>query len=360
MLTVSFASLSGELFAFAIAANRGQEAIEQVQQTMREPFQVDTLSVSLDVALGYTQSRGNSAVDALIREATTALTALDQEKGSHLGRYSQELSDNLHLRHSLEVDMQRALEREEFYLLVQPQVDASTLHIAGGEALIRWQHPTHGLVSPLQFIDLAEKSGFIDQLGNWVVHKSIELARELQSLQIQDLRVGINVSPRQFATTNLSPWITTLEEVARSEPSLLSSLELEITESSVMAYPQFASETLLKFRKLGLSVALDDFGTGHSSLAQLTSLPIDVLKLDRSLLVDIDVHSKEHKLASHLIKMAKDLGFSVVAEGIEDSHQIQFCQANGADLLQGFAFHKPMKVEDFLLMVIEEQILNLH
>ncbi|MEM7002107.1 MAG: EAL domain-containing protein [Pseudomonadota bacterium] len=355
---VPHVSLARGLFGFAMRRELADTDLPVICQALQQPLSIDKQNVAPDITLGKVNSSAdedNSAAE-LLRKATIALGTLDNAGTSRLGTYSLRSEATLQLRHSLEHDMQRALQRCEFFVLLQPQVDARTLRIRGGELLVRWQHPQHGLISPLQFVEIAERNGFIDELGGWVLQQGIDLARELQTLQAEHMRVSVNVSPRQFLAGFEAPWLQQLRDVAAHEPALLKHLELEITEGSVMADPVAAASILERIGDLGISLAMDDFGTGHSSLAQLKSLPIDVLKLARSLIIDVETDHKGRSLASHMISMAKDMGFLVVVEGIETEGQTKFCQAQECDVLQGFAFHRPSTVDDFIFKVIGEQV----
>ena len=356
---VAHGMLAPDMFAFALGGERANDtSVEQIIRDLTQPVDVSDRKISLDVYLGYADACANEDVDELIRRATIALTMLDKESDTRAAAYSEDSATKLHLRHTLEHDMHRALEKREFFLMIQPQVDARTLRICGGEALVRWQHPTQGLISPLQFIDQAERNGFIHELGLWVMQQTLVIARELRTLGTDGVRIGVNVSPRQFQQGFDAPWVHLLEKTALHEPGLLKLLELEITESTVMDDPATAAELIDKLSGLGLSIALDDFGTGHSSLAQLNSLPIDCLKLDRSLISNVANDVQDRTLAAHLAAMAKGLGFEIVAEGLEEPEQIQFCQNNGCHRLQGFAFHRPLVVEDFLMKMMEEQLVQ--
>ena len=360
-VAVEHANLGRGLFAFAIDNNKDNQ-LEEIYQAMRTPVELGETTVTPDVHLGYSDSSAEQITDAedLIHKATIALSTLDDEDPHKLGAYCAESEFNLHLRHSLERDMCRALENEEFILAVQPQVDTQTLHICGGEMLVRWQHPTHGLIAPLRFISLAERNGFIHDLGLWVLKQGLELARQIHTMNASKMRISVNISPRQLVPGMEKPWVDLLEATAKTDPELLHHLELEVTESTVMDDPESAAAVLKRLSQLGISIALDDFGTGHSSLGQLNKLPIDILKLDRSLIRDVLHDPRSRTLTTHLTSMARDLKFRVIAEGIEEQGQIEFCQTCHCDVMQGFAFHKPMTSEAFLLQVLEEQILEVH
>ena len=351
-------SLAQGMFGFAISRERADREMSAICQAFQQPLNTGNHFITPDIVLG----RANSAVHednsaaVLTRKATIALSTLDRASMLRFATYCPSSEATFQLRHSLEHDMPKALQRGEFFVLLQPQVDADTLRIRGGELLVRWQHPKHGLVPPHEFVEIAEVNGFIDELGDWVLRQSIDLARKLQTLQADSMRVSVNVSPRQFLAGFDAPWVQRLRQVAAREPALLKYLELEVTEGAVMEDPVAAVSILELLGDFGISLALDDFGTGHSSLAQLKSLPFDVLKLDRSLIVDVDTDYKGRSLAGHMISMAKDLGLLVVVEGVETQGQIEFCQTHGCDLMQGFAFHRPIAVDDFLFKLSSDLV----
>jgi EAL domain-containing protein (putative c-di-GMP-specific phosphodiesterase class I) len=235
------------------------------------------------------------------------------------------------------------VERNEFVLHYQPKLDLRTGAIAGVEALVRWKHPDWGMVSPAQFIPLAEETGLIVQIGEWVLKTACEQSRQWRDQGIPGVRVAVNLSARQFAQKSL------LQDVARiiAESGLTpESLELEITESMVMQNAEHATETLQKLKAMGVSLAIDDFGTGYSSLAYLKRFPIDCIKIDRSFIKDIPVDADDMAITKGVIALGHSLRLKVVAEGVETAEQRDFLQANDCDEFQGFLFSKPLAAEE--------------
>ena len=204
-----------------------------------------------------------------------------------------------------------------------------------------------------------------EHLGQDVLHAHILedarvglLAEQLEGLDAagaNDVRLSFNVSPKQFASGTMGAWVTVLRQYAAEQPELMKRLELEVTESTVMACADTARGLLEEFKSLGIRIAMDDFGTGHSSLAQLKGMPLDVLKLDRSLIQDIDDDERSLTLVRHLANMASDLNLEVIAEGVETDSQVQLCKEIGCDLIQGFAFYKPLEVDDFFRVLRSER-----
>lgn len=238
--------------------------------------------------------------------------------------------------------MRLALPRNEFFLELQPQVSSLDHSIRGIESLCRWLHPSKGKISPEIFIDLAEQTGFINRLGRWVVEQGCATLNELNKLGIRDIRLSVNVSPRQFSQR---AWVDSVLSFLDTQEIGADQLELEITESSVMENAEHALKIISELSERGVRIAMDDFGTGHSSLGQINKLPIDVLKLDRSLIIDVESNQRSRSLLRNLLSLAHDLGFETIAEGVETAGQADLCRQYGCDLIQGYYFYKPMTID---------------
>jgi EAL domain-containing protein (putative c-di-GMP-specific phosphodiesterase class I) len=213
----------------------------------------------------------------------------------------------------------------------------------GVEALVRWQHPDWGMVSPAQFIPLAEETGLIVQIGEWVLKTACEQNKRWRDQGIPPMRVAVNLSVRQFTQKTL------LSDVARTiaQSGLTPDcLELEITESLVMTNPEHATETLHKLKAMGITLSIDDFGTGYSSLAYLKRFPIDCVKIDRSFIKDIPAEADDMAITKGIIALGHSLRLKVIAEGVETKEQQDFLRSNGCDEMQGFLFSKPLPAEE--------------
>jgi EAL domain-containing protein (putative c-di-GMP-specific phosphodiesterase class I) len=221
----------------------------------------------------------------------------------------------------------------------QPKVDIATGLIMGVEALLRWQHPRRGLILPLQFIPLAEETGLIVAIGEWVLATACARNRAWQLQGMTNMSVAVNLSARQFADPMFLPRLTQIIRASGLEPS---SLELEITESVVMSHGENAVTALGKLKSLGVQIAIDDFGTGYSSLAYLKRFPIDTLKIDRSFIRDIPADSGDMKITRAIIAMAHGLKLKVVAEGVETAEQLEFLRGQHCDAVQGYFLHRPL------------------
>jgi EAL domain-containing protein (putative c-di-GMP-specific phosphodiesterase class I) len=247
-------------------------------------------------------------------------------------------------RMALESGLRHALEREEFVLHYQPQVDAGSGRITGAEALLRWRHPTRGLVPPMQFIPLAEETGLIVAIGEWVLWTACVQNNSWRDQGLPRLRIAVNLSARQFSHENL---LRDVERVLNETGLDPAALELEITESMVMHDPERTTTLLNELKTMGVSISIDDFGTGYSSLGYLKRFPIDSVKIDRSFIKDLPRDGKDAAITRAIIVMAHGLGLKVIAEGVETEEQAGFLRAEGCDEVQGYYFGKPVPEEEF-------------
>jgi two-component system CheB/CheR fusion protein len=246
-------------------------------------------------------------------------------------------------KHSLGTDLHHALERNELLLHFQPIVDINSGKIAGMEALLRWQHPEQGMIPPLKFIPLAEETGLIVPIGEWVLRSACEHLKEWQDQDYDVCRVAINLSSIQFRQKNLVETIARILEETGADPHLI---ELEITESLLMKNTDEVVETLRKLSDMGLEISIDDFGTGYSSLNYLKRFPIDILKIDRSFVTDIASDPDDATIVRAIIALAHSLHMKVIAEGVEDAAQLEFLREHACDEYQGYYFSKPVPASE--------------
>jgi EAL domain-containing protein (putative c-di-GMP-specific phosphodiesterase class I) len=257
-------------------------------------------------------------------------------------------------RLALESDLRRALERDELVLHFQPQVEALTGNIVALEALVRWQHPERGLLPPLDFIGIAEESGLIIPLGEWVMLTACQQAVAWQQAGFAPVRVSVNVASQQLTESDLA---ATVRHVLDTTGMPGERLELEITESSLMSDAEATTEMLWNLKKTGLTVSVDDFGTGYSSMSYLKRFPLDALKIDQSFIQDLTVDANDAAITKAVIALAKALDLSTIAEGVEEEEQLEFLVEQGCDLIQGFLISRPMpveKIDPFLFRSIAE------
>ena len=277
-------------------------------------------------------------VEHSLKQADMALhNAKVQNKGSWV-QFTQSLEDRAQSLRKLEADLDLAMERNELRLMFQPIVDAKTEKVVACETLLRWQHPTRGLLSPGAFISFAEDTGVIARLGDWVLREALVQAQRMPD----DMRVAINLSPLQLHSQNLLP--TIVNSIAQNgiKPN---QVELEITESVMISDPEFTLTQLRKLKEIGVRIALDDFGTGFSSLSYLQKFQFDKLKIDRSFVEDIDINIDSQAITNATLQLAKALGMRTTGEGVETPRQAEYLRRNGCDELQGYMISRPLPLD---------------
>jgi EAL domain-containing protein (putative c-di-GMP-specific phosphodiesterase class I) len=247
-------------------------------------------------------------------------------------------------RQSIEEGLRRALQRNEFALHYQPKINFRTGSITGAEALIRWNHPTRGPISPAQFIPVAEECGLILPIGNWVLRQACEQAQAWVEAGLPAATVAVNVSAREFRDDSFLDGLSTVLQNTRLDPR---SLELELTESVLMKHPESAASILRTLRQSGVQVAIDDFGTGYSSLSYLRRFQIDALKIDQSFVGGITTAADDASIVTAVISMARSLKLRVVAEGVETLEQSTFLRDHECDEAQGYYFSRPVPPRQF-------------
>jgi predicted signal transduction protein with EAL and GGDEF domain len=248
-------------------------------------------------------------------------------------------------RLTLESELRRGIDRDELRLHYQPQVDARTGRIVGLEALVRWQHPVRGLVLPAQFIPIAEQTGLIGQLGEWVLRRACLDLQRLERMGIDGVRIGVNVSPQQFVDKDIAATIHAVLSDTGITPHLL---DVEITESTLINDPERVIEHLLHMKALGIHISLDDFGTGFSSLSYLKRFPADTLKIDRSFIIDLADNQKDGAIAMTIITLAHSMGMTALAEGVEEIGQYEVLRQFECDVVQGYLFSPALSFEDVI------------
>jgi diguanylate cyclase (GGDEF)-like protein len=287
-------------------------------------------------------------VDTLLKHADTAMYHAKEGGRNDYEFFSESMKVAAIQKFTLESDLRKAIDRQEFVLHYQPKLDLQTGTIVGVEALLRWRHPDKGLVSPAEFIPVAENAGLIVSIGEWVLWTACRQAKLWAREGLPRLTMAVNVSGRQFHKGTL---IKTVTEVLRGtdlDPRLL---EIEITESTTMKDENHAVETLACLKQLGVRVALDDFGTGYSSLSYLRRFPLDSLKIDRSFTMDLTTNAEIASIVTAVIEMAHSLGLRAVAEGVETKEQEAFLRAHDCDEIQGFYFSRPVAPESVAALV---------
>jgi EAL domain-containing protein (putative c-di-GMP-specific phosphodiesterase class I) len=326
---------------------------ERLMQSMKEPFQIGVhelhMGVSIGVAVG---SRDIESPQDLLAKADTAMYYAKTHGRSRIEVFSQEMRASAVARIQLEHDLRRGIENSEFINWYQAIINLETGRIAGVEALVRWQHPTRGVVHPDEFVSTAEETGLMMPIGTSVL---IQACRDVVSLQktchLDDsFAVSVNLSCTQFAQSEL---VEKVKQALKETGLPPSSLKLEITESMVMTDPQSAGETLRKLKALGVKLEIDDFGTGYSSLRYLANYPVDGLKIDRSFVSGMERNLKKCEVTRTIIGLADNLGLEVVAEGIETAEQSTLLRLMGCEYGQGYHLSEPCDISAVTTFISE-------
>lgn len=344
----TMARIGGDEFILLLP-NTGREAANKLAQTilkeLEKPFIYEGNELFITSSIGLSMYPADcTSIENIIKNADIAMYRAKEQGRNNHQFYTSDMNEIVQRRVILERGMRHALEHNEFSLFYQPKVDIKTGKVKGNEALIRWFHPELGMVSPLEFIPLAEETGLIVQIGEWVLRNACKQTRDWQQAGFSDISVSINLSSRQFRQINLVDVVQDVLEETGIDPQYL---ELEITESVAMYNEDYVIAKLHALKNLGIKIAVDDFGTGYSSLSYLKKFPFHTLKIDKSFVKDIDDDSDDNKIISTIIAMAHNLKVKVIAEGVETKEQLEFLQQQNCNEVQGYFFSKPLSVEAF-------------
>ena len=337
------ARIGGDEFA-VVLADLNRERVERVAQKLAHAFDrtfdVDGKQVALGVSIGAALFPDDGAdCESLMKGADAAMHRAKEEGGNSYRFFIAEMSDGLRRSIETEIGLRRALQRNEFVLHYQPQVDVAAGRVVAFEALLRWQHPDRGLVPPLEFIPTLEQSGLIVPVGEWVLRTACAQNRAWQQAGLPPVRISVNFSARQFADVGLAD---TVERVLAETGLAPKYLQLEITETSLMKNTVESQQALRRFRDIGVHIAIDDFGTGFSSMGYLKRFPLHSLKIDRSFVKDLQEDNEDAAIATAIISMAHALGLRVTAEGVETQAQRDFLARQGCDEIQGYLVSRPV------------------
>lgn len=314
--------------------------VQRIKDAVCQPVVIEGYEFVLGTSIGIAVCPTDGAdADTLIKHAGVAMYRVKETDRNSFQFFTPAMNDRAMERLRIEGDLRTALERGHFLLHYQPQIDLETGNVFGMEALIRWQHPELGMISPARFISLAEETGLIVPIGEWVLRTACRQCAEWQSMGNRHIRVAVNLSARQFYERDLVTLIRSVLEETGIAPHLL---ELELTESMMMSDVDHAVEILYDLKQLGVHLSIDDFGTGYSSLAYLKRFPIDLLKIDQSFVRDITVDPDDAAIVRSVISLAHSLRLKVIAEGVETEDQLRYLQEHGCDYMQGYYFSRPM------------------
>jgi len=312
-------------------------------QALEQPYLLHGQQVLSGASVGMTMApKDGTEADDLMKKADMALYRAKKDEAVKFSFFEPELDTRMETRRMLERDLRQALLQDEFRLHYQPLVDATTREVTSYEALVRWQHPTRGMVSPADFIPLAEESGLIVPIGEWVVRAACEEA----ATWTEQVKVAVNLSPAQFKSGRLVEMIA--ESLSISGLSA-ERLELEITESVLLQNSETTLKALHRLRELGVRIALDDFGTGYSSLSYLRSFPFDKLKIDRSFVQDLPESHSARAIVQAIAALGTSFNMAITAEGVEKLEQIEYLRGEGCNELQGFYLSRPKPIEELVV-----------
>jgi diguanylate cyclase (GGDEF)-like protein/PAS domain S-box-containing protein len=356
----TLARLGGDEFALLQAElSCPQEALEMAERVlslMSEPFEIAGEQIVIGASIGVVihPNDGDDA-DNLLKKADIAMYRAKSEGRNVYRAFSQEMMTAAQGDISLEAELRRALLNKEFELFYQPQIDLRSNRIIGAEALIRWRHPTKGLVRPLDFLPFAEEMGLIIPINEWVMREACREARSWHDMGLGRLRIAVNLSPVQFRNRNMIELVTNILQSSKLDPTLL---ELELTESILMRDAEAVTLELKELRRLGVSVSIDDFGTGYSSLAYVKKFPVDRIKIDQSFVRNMATDPNDAAIVRAIVNLGHSLGIDVIAEGVDSPEQVDMLRAEGCEEAQGYLFARPCPAEDFIALVRADAILT--
>ncbi|HEX8593548.1 MAG TPA: bifunctional diguanylate cyclase/phosphodiesterase [Pseudomonas sp.] len=350
------ARLGSDEFALLIdtrrAPRRAEWMAERITEALAEPYWVDGESLLIGCSLGIAHSRAMAGADPLMWHAHIAMRQAKGIQGCTFHVFNERINRNARSLADLESELRRALRRDELELHYQPRLCLTSGRIVGLEALVRWRHRERGLLPPSEFVPLAEQSGLIVPLGYWVISRALRDMQALRELGMPPLHMAINLSFRQFQDNQL---LATLSRLIADRGVDAQWLEFELTETAVMRRSDLVKHTMDALGRLGVRFSLDDFGTGFSSFVHLNSLPIALLKIDKSFVSEMEQRDENRKLVHAMINLAHNLSLEVVAEGVESVEQLALLRSFGCDQVQGFLISRPLPMVDLLEFLTFDQ-----
>ena len=344
------ARLGGDEFAIVLDDLRDTKFVavvaRKILNALSKPIFIEEFELYATSSIGISLFPDDSEeVDGLMRCADTAMYRAKEAGKNNYQYYTADMNMRAFEFLLLESGLRKALDNDELIVFYQPLIDLSTNKLIGMEALLRWQHPEKGMISPGDFIPLAEETGLIEPIGDWVLRAACEQNRKWQDAGYPAVKVSVNMSARQFSKKNLVENISNVLDETGLKPEHLG---IEITESVIMQDVQSTIAKLQKLHNMGISLSIDDFGTGYSSLSYLKLFPIDDLKIDRSFVFNITTDSTDAAIAASIIVLAHSMNLNVVAEGVETQEQLELLRKQGCDIVQGFLFSRPLSAEEFV------------
>lgn len=344
----SIARFGGDEFAIIVENARNDQdtevIIKRFLEMLSDPLIIDSYEIFITCSAGasfFPKDAHNA--EELLRNADSAMYQAKAEGKNTYKFYTQEMTQRVYERVTLENSLRKALSHNELILHYQPQVDMASGRIVGFEALIRWNNPDIGLISPLKFIPIAEETGLIIEIGEWIIEEACRQMAQWRSLGLNPGYIAVNISAKQLIHGNLEKVIPALLKKYRCDPDWI---ELELTESIIMNNPEYSKNILTQLSESGLKLAIDDFGTGYSSLAYLKNLPINKLKIDKSFVDNLPDNQADGEIVKSIIHLCKGLQLKIVAEGIETEEQGEFLLREGCPIAQGYRYFRPLPASE--------------
>lgn len=353
------ARVAGDEFTLLLGPENTQEQamdcansiVKKIQMSLAESFNIEETEIFISASIGIAlYPKDGESAESILKNADRSMYDVKQKGKNNHRFFSVELGQSTECKLQVERDLRRAVKDGELELYYQPQWDFKTGELFGFEALVRWNHPQRGLLFPDEFIGVAETSGLIYQLDMWVFEEVCKQLKQWEGEKLFSKQVSVNMSAMQFAAPNLVKNIVSLLTQYDIKPN---KIEIEIVESILMQDSEYTLSVLAALKDLGIHIAVDDFGTGYSSMAYLSKFPVDVLKIDRAFVSEIDSSVAAKVIIESIIKMGAKLGLTIVAEGIETEEQSRFLALNGCTFAQGYFYNKPMPVEDVEILLVE-------
>jgi len=343
------ARLGSDEFALLIdtrrAPQRAEWMAERITEALSEPYWIDGESLLIGASLGIAHARAQAGADPLMWHAHIAMQQAKSTQGCTFHIFNERINRNARSMADLESELRRALRRDELELHYQPRLNLDDGQIVGLEALVRWRHAERGLLPPSEFVPLAEQSGLIVPLGYWVISRALRDMQALRERGLPPLHMAVNLSFRQFQDSQL---LSTLSRLIAERGVDAQWLEFELTETAVMRRSDLVQQTMDALGRLGVRFSLDDFGTGFSSFVHLNSLPIALLKIDKSFVGGMEGREENRKLVHAMINLAHNLHLEVVAEGVETPEQLELLRGFGCDQVQGYLISKPLPLTELV------------
>lgn len=341
--------LEGDRFAIILAKTpqkrQGLPVAKTLLETISQPLRLNGRELSVTASIGIScYPKDGRNIEQLLQTAVRAMERAKQQGGNQYQQYTSAFNIGYTDILEMETNLRYALEQNQFAVYYQPQVSLADGRIIGAEALVRWQHPEEGVISPAKFIPLAEETGLIVPIGEWVLQTACQQVQQWKTLGYSNLRISVNLSGRQFTQPSLRQMLVNSLQQWNFDPEFL---ELELTESTVVQNPEAAIVTMKALKALGVKLALDDFGTGYSSLQYLQQFPFDSLKIDRCFVQNLTVNKTNTALTTAIVDMAHRLNLKVIAEGVETEVERKFLSERDCDEMQGYLFSPPLPAAEF-------------